>query len=116
MGRLGPDMVELVRTVAELGRIGASLAVWSHHNKVSTMDCPTLDMETDEEQLVARSLPRFLAAKPAIIRLTVTAAHKLLQLAIYSKLSLLKTILFPAVKASFHPATDTALWTPDSHC
>jgi len=106
LGRLGPDiMVELVRTVAELGRVGASWAVWSHHNKVSTMDCPTLDMDTDEEQLVARSLPRFLAAKPAVIRLT--AAHKLLQLATSSKLSLLKTILFPAVEASFHPATDT---------
>ena len=36
LGRLGPDiMVELVRTVAELGRVGASWAVWSHHNKVS---------------------------------------------------------------------------------
>ena len=28
-------MVELVRTVAELGRVGASWAVWTHHNKVS---------------------------------------------------------------------------------
>ena len=44
---------------------------------------------------VSRSIPRFLAAKPAVIRLTV--AHKLLQLATSSKLSLLKTILFPAV-------------------
>ena len=62
-------------------------------------------MDTDEEQLVARSLTRFLAAKQATLR--PTAAYKLLQLPISSKLSLLKTNLFPAVKASFHPDTDT---------
>ena len=72
---------------------------------MATLDCATLDMDTDGEQLGARSFPRILAAKQATLRLT--AAHKLLQLPTSSKLSLLKTILFPAVKASFHPDTDT---------
>ena len=81
MGRLGPDIiVHLCRTVAELVRV-----IWTHNNKVVIMDCPTLNMNTHENQLVAGSIPGFLAAKSAVLEI----------------------FLISGIKASFHTSRDT---------
>eukprot|EP00092_Neocalanus_flemingeri_P036466 GFUD01039708.1.p1 GENE.GFUD01039708.1~~GFUD01039708.1.p1 ORF type:complete len:2472 (+),score=743.58 GFUD01039708.1:84-7418(+) len=107
LARLGPDiMVHLAMAVSELGRLEASWAIWSHHNKVAVLESPLLDIDTDEDQLIARCLPRFLASRSAYLRLT--AARQLLHLASSSLMSLLKNILFPAIRASFQVETDPA--------
>ena len=81
LGRLGPDIiVHLCRTVAELVRV-----IWTHNNKVVIMDCPTLNMNTHEKQLVSGSIPGFLAAKSAVLEI----------------------FLISGIKASFHTSRDT---------
>merc|ERR1719357_1832426 len=101
--RLGPDILkEFIITVSKLGKVGASWAIWSQHNKV--LDCPSLDIDTEEPLLIARCLPRFLTCTSADVRLT--AGQYLRELSTSSLLPFLQNVLIPATKASFEYHSD----------
>ena len=83
--------------LGRLARLEATWATWTAHNLTAVKDTE-LDIDTDQEQPLARALPRFLASPPALLRLT--AASQLLQLAPSPLLPWLHAALLPALTHS----------------
>ena len=107
MARLGSSLsVALLKVLGKLALLDASWAVWPEHNMVSVRDS-TMDQDTDLDQPLGKSLPRFLAAPSVLQRLS--AARELMLLHPYPLLPWLHSTVLPALTCSLPTSLSSSL-------